>query len=150
MSIQINKINNFHQLTTQQAQGIIYGQIVPACESKGICLSSYGNHSGQGTLANIAQYNEKKNQQTLFNVDRIKTAYLQLGSLVQPTTQYTTHSYGLKHAVEKAQNNYITNGDLIVAMLLHGHKARFGKQGSPLSVNCDFKAKWIGPDPNSI
>jgi hypothetical protein len=145
MSIQINKIHNFHQLPTEQAQAVIYDQIVPACESKGICLSRYGNHSGQGAILDISRYTREKGLQALFNVDRIKTVYLQFDSLVQPTIQYQANSYGLKHEIEKVQNEFLTPGDLIIAMLLHGYKARFGKNGNPSNINCEFKVKWVKP-----
>ena len=53
---------------------------------------------------------------------------------VAPIKTPTVGSYGMKHIVEKAIGEYVTNGELIAAALmagypkgrLHGHNAEFG------------------------
>ena len=48
----------------------------------------------------------------------------------------TKHSsYGLKHIVERLMDRYISNGELITAMIICGYKyRRYGSQG----LNCHF------------
>jgi len=129
-----------------QVKNYIYNTVLPACEQKGVYLSRDGNHNGPGGLVNNNKYLEGKQAQTLFSIERICSTCLALPTLVTQASQYKEYSYGLKHNVEKSEpKEYLSNGDLIVAMLLSGYDARFGK-GNSKDVNCDFKAKWIGPN----
>lgn len=146
--VTFHAVNNFNQLTQDEATNIIYDQLIPALEAKGVLLSEYGNHRGRGTLVNVEEYNQKKAAHTLFNVERIQRAFASIPIIVQNVSQYKTGSYGLKHRVEEhssqkanGQIGYITNGDTIVAMLLHGYEARFGKKNDDMAVNCEFKVK---------
>lgn len=136
-------IPNFHQLSTKAAQDILYGQLIPACEAQKVKLSCYGNHAGAGTLKNVEEYDHDKAAHKLFNVERIKKAFASLDAIVKSMSKYTIGSYGLKHTVENYQGEYITNGDLIAAMMLKGYEARFGKKTESMDVNCQFKAKVI-------
>ena len=141
MSITFGPVADFHTLATGEATNIIYGQLIPICEKKGIMLSRYGNHAGDGSISGIDRYVEQKAQKKLFDVPRIQKAFASLSDMMVVVSQYKTGSYGLKHIVERYQKEYITNGDLIVAMLMKGHMARFGKRGESLNVNCEFKVK---------
>ncbi len=137
--VSLQEVSNFHNLSFQNAQDIIYKQLVPACEAKGIFLSSYGNHAGQNSLCKVEEYNLKKNQCNLFNVKRIQKAFNSMQALIQNTSSYQTGSYGLKNVVEAHQKSSISNGDLIATMLLKGYSANFG---SPAKVNCTFMVKY--------
>lgn len=143
--ISFDTVDDFHQLPLDEATNILYDGLIPACETKGVMLSSYGNHAGQGSLSNIEKYNQEKAEHKLFDVERIQKAFSSLHLIVQGTTQYKSGSYGLKHAVEnhfsQKDYKYISNGDLIVAMLLKGYDARFGKRTEAMDVNCQFKVK---------
>ena len=56
---------------------------------------------------------------------------------LQSRSTYKSGSYGLKHSVEELpRQRYTSNGDLIVALLLLGHSARFARGDGP---NCQFK-----------
>jgi hypothetical protein len=141
MSVSINAVPNFDQLSVVNATNVLYDQVIPACEAKGIKLSKYGNHAGSGSLSSVEVYNKEKSDHELFNVPRIQNAFSALDQIVVATSQYKSGSYGLKHTVEEKQGEYITNGDLIAAMIVKGHTARFAKSGTPLGVNCEFKVK---------
>lgn len=143
--VSFREVDNFHQLPLEEATNILYNELLPICEAKGVMLSSYGNHAGQGSLSNVEKYNEEKASHQLFNVKRIQQAFASIHLIVQNTSQYKAGSYGLKHVVEnhpsQTEYRYISNGDLIVAMLLKGYEARFGKRTEAMSVNCEFKVK---------
>src|SRR3990167_11217717 len=141
MTVTFREVSDFHLLPDDQAVKVLYDELIPACERKKVCLSQYGNHNTFGALLSIADYNKKKEDKKLFDLQRIKTAFQAIPEMLQPITTYKLGSYGLKHTVEKRQNEYLTNGDLIATMLMQGYKARFAKSGEPLNVNCEFKAK---------
>lgn len=144
VTISMNPIPNFDKISEAEAKNIVYNQIVPNCESRGVKLSKYGNHVGNGSLCSVEQYDEDKKGENLFNIKRIQQAFSDLDKIVKPLSQYKVGSYGLKHTVEKFQKEgYICNGDLIVAMLVKGYGARFGKTNESLEVNCMFKAKVL-------
>ena len=143
VTVSVTSVDDFDQLSTKDANVIIDNHIIPACESKGVKLSSYGNHVGKGSLSGVEKYDEEKAAHQLFNVERIQKAFAALDAMVGQMSQYKTGSYGLKHTVENHQGEYISNGDLIVAMLLKGYDARFGKQTESMSVNCEFKVKAL-------
>lgn len=147
MTVSMNPVPNFNTLSVADATDIIYTQLIPACEEKGVKLSGYGNHAGLGSLVAVAKYNAEKAARTLFDVTRIQKIFAQLDHLLAPTVHFKRGSYGLKHFVEGIQKEYASNGDLIVAMLMKGYHARFAKKGEPLNVNCEFKAQLIVPDP---
>ncbi len=106
-------------------------------------LSEYGNHNSTQTLDPVATYEKKKAKSELFNVDRVQRAFAGLDQIVQPAGSYAKWtSYGCKHVVEKQQGAYLSNGDLVAAMLLRGYTATF-RENKKLSVNCRFKAKYL-------
>ncbi len=140
MTVSVKPVASFDQLSLEQAANVLYNNVIPACEAKGVKLSSYGNHAAQGSINSVEKYNERKAAHTLFNVARVQTAFGALDEMIQGRSQYKSGSYGLKHRVEEHQKDYITNGDLIAAMLVKGFQARFAKQGESLDVNCEFKA----------
>ncbi len=65
--------------------------------------------------------------------------------MIQMTSTYQSGSYGLKHKVERrfGRSYHIYNGELIAAMILKGHPARFAKRGEALDLNCQFKVRFI-------
>jgi len=141
VTITLAQVSNFHELSHQEAKSILYNSVIPTCESKGVFLSSYGNHVGQGSLTTVEKYNAEKAEHKLFDVERVQSAFAGMLGIIERASTYKVGSYGLKHVVEKHQGEYLTNGDLIAAMLLHGFEARFGKRTEQMNVNCDFKAK---------
>ncbi len=143
VTISVGQVYDFDKLSEEQASQFIEEQVVPACENKGVKLSRYGNHTGGGSLVAVEKYDEEKLEHNLFNVSRSQSVFAPLDGIVVPATQYNTYSYGLKHTVEQSQGEYISNGDLIGAMLLKGYAARFGKQTEGMAVNCEFKAKVL-------
>lgn len=143
MTVSYRNVPGFHELPIQEATGLIYQELVPVCEAKGVLLSSYGNNSGLGSLKNVASYQQDKAARLLFDVPRVQKVFASIDNIAQPASTFRTGSYGLKHRVEERQGEYLTNGDLIVCMLLKGYQAKFGKRGEQLEVNCMFKAKLL-------
>jgi len=71
----------------------------------------------------------------------IKSCRRNLSNLI---VYFFSDPYDLKHKVEKSfEGHHIYNGELIAAMILKGHPARFAKRGQALDVNCQFKARFI-------
>lgn len=139
MTISINKVLNFDRLPVEAASRILYEEIIPACEAKGIKLSSYGNHSSRESLASVERYNRDKEEHRLFNVERVQRAFKCLDEVISNATVQSVGSYGFKHVVERHQNEYITNGDCIAAMLVKGYMADFGSENP--HVNCQFNIR---------
>lgn len=128
------RYNNFDKLSVEDATTVLYDQLVPACEANGIFLSSYGNNFGQGP---VSVYNTEKAQHGLFNVKQVQKVFTWAQNL-QVRASYRRGSYDLKHSAEKAEG-YTANGELIAALILCGHCARFRKKGKPMDVNREFK-----------
>ncbi len=141
MSVEFRYIGNFETLPLEEAERIIYEELVPLLESKKIKLSSYGNHNSEQTLSSIREYNNLKAQRKLFDIPRIQLVCRDFQEMMQIYRRYTGQtSYGLKHDIERYQHLYISNGDCIVAMIVNGLRARFKRIDNKLPVNCMFKA----------
>ena len=121
-------VAGFDKLPTGEAEKILYNELVPACEKKGVKLSANGNNAAGTSICDVEKYTQEKAEHKLFNIERIQKAFASLDEIIQPASYYKAHSYSLKHTVERYQKEYLTNGDLIAAMLLKGHQARFGKK----------------------
>ncbi len=141
MTVKVNPVANFDQLPLADATAILYGTVIPACEAKGVNLSFYGNHQGRSDLDSIERYDERKSSAKLFDVPRVQRAFAGLHAVIVDTSTYKSGSYSLKHKVEKFQGVFLSNGDLIAAMLMKGYQARFGKRGEDTELNCEFKVK---------
>ncbi|KAG4072778.1 hypothetical protein HA402_005255 [Bradysia odoriphaga] len=141
-TITFRSVSDFNQLSLEEAINIIYEELIPACEEKGVLLSQYGNHAGGGTIVTLEEYERKRECRNLFDLKRIQKAFVEIDEIIRPTSDYKISSYGFKHIVEKHgfEPKYISNGDVIVTMLLKGYAARFGKRNEPIGVNCEFKA----------
>jgi hypothetical protein len=125
---------DFDELSVEEATKVLYDVLLPQCEKKKIYLSQYGNI---GLCVDKERYEEKKAEKTCFDVKRVQEVFAWAQTGLQPRSTYKSGSYGLKHLVEELPGHrYTTNGDLIAALLLLGHSARFGRIDGP---NCQFK-----------
>lgn len=122
------------------ASRILYDHLIPTCEKQGIKLSFQGNISSE-SIHLVEIYEKNKSEENLFNVARIQRAFSCLAHIT-PRTYEAVGSYVLKHIIESYQNEYITNGDCIAAMLLKGYVAHFGSESPKL--NCRFSLKSNG------
>lgn len=142
--VSFRAVENFDGLSEEAATKILYEELVPACEAKGIMLSYEGNHAdGGSSWSTVEQYSQRKASRQLFDVKRVQKAYSSIPLITKSITQFKTGSYGLKHVFERhpSQSEYLRNGDLIAAMLVNGHQARFPKYNGLLDMKCDFKVK---------
>ena len=146
-TVTLDPVADFDALSDSEAKAVLYERIVPACECKGIHLSQYGNMAAAGTLFHDsdAHYQTKRQKGTLFTVADVKRAFVILPSLIKRAAEYSIGSNGLKHEVERQDNNtYISNGDTIAAMLLLGFSAHFKIGGGDRpDVNAEFKAAYM-------
>lgn len=142
-TLTFDPVPNFDLLSLEESVRYIYDVLLPACEAKGIYLSAYGNHKGNGSLGHDIQlYESQKTKHELFDVQRIREVFTWARRGLNVRSTFRSGSYGLKHEVEKLPGQrYTANGELIVALLLHGYSARFGKRGKGNNVNCDFKVE---------
>lgn len=136
MTISIGAIQSFDQFLLETATRIVYDEIIPRCEAKGIKLSNYGNHASVKSIDSVERYDTDKQNHTLFNIERIQRAFKYLDEVIAKATVESVGSYGLKHVVERHQGEYITNEDCIIAMIAKGYIAHFGSEG--LHMNCQF------------
>lgn len=137
--VSIRAFPKFDELPIDMASQIIYSQVVPACEEKKVRLSNRGNQTSLLTEGAVEIYNQKTHTDTLFNVERIQAAFAILDDLFLPTVDFNTDSDSsdFRKDVERLQRESITNGDLIVALMLKGYSARFGTTKE--SVNAHFQ-----------
>ncbi|MGL4348708.1 MAG: hypothetical protein ACRCSV_04555 [Chlamydiales bacterium] len=98
-------------------------------------MSSYGNLASRETLIPVERYDTDKQEHRLFNVGRIQRAFTCLHHFSNETLE-AVGSYVLKLILEKHQDEYISNGDCIAAMLMKGYIADSGSQSQ--SMNCRF------------
>jgi len=136
-------VHDFDNLKLEEATKIIYERVVPECERKKVMLSYFGNHNAGG-LMGVKEYDELKDNENLFQgeIQRIQKIFTFLSQHCHGKSLYNKDidSYGLKGIVER-RTEYITNGEFIVAMLLHGYSARFGMRSDKMCVNAHFKAE---------
>lgn len=141
MSISINTVLDFDILPVEMASRILYDHLVPTCEKQGVKLSFHGNYASHEGIHLVEIYEKNKREEKLFNVERIQRAFSCLGHITTRTYE-AVGSYVLKHIIESYQNEYITNGDCIAAMLLKGYIAHFGSESPQL--NCRFSLRPNG------
>ena len=97
MTISMGIIQNFDQFSLETATHIVYNEIVPRCEAKGIKLSYYGNHASVESIDSVERYDADKENHKLFNVERIQKAFKCLDEIIAKATVESVGSYGLKH-----------------------------------------------------
>jgi len=151
-TVRFDKIDGFDEMDREEAEGVIYDILLPVCEKKGVVLTRNGNAGhAESSKSDALQaqfegfrsttyrtYTQLKEDRDIFDLERIQSAYTRISRDFEKKSKYCWGSYGLKHRVERLQDQYLSNGDLIVAMLLCGHKARFGKRGSAMTLNAEF------------
>jgi len=133
---------SFGAMTQDQRIKHIYEVVVPFLEGKGVHLSEYGNCAGLGSLISTEKYEQDRDAHALFNIERVARVYSQILGLVESKATYKSGSYSLKHQIERGMSEYVANGDVILALLLHGFEARFGKSEEKAPVNCEFKVTF--------
>lgn len=129
------RVKGFDEFPQKKATEIIYKKLIPKLESQNVYLSNYGNHNDPRSLQSIGDYKKRRDDYKLFDIARVQRAFLSVAFYLEPSRKWDSGSYGLKHYIERQTDEYLTNGDLIVAMLLSGYKAKF------YGVNCEFKVK---------
>lgn len=125
MAILITREPQFDQKSPSEAKEIIYGRVLASCEAGHVYLSSYGNHAGMYSQASRGQYEIDKTCNTLFEIARVQKVFAAIPELVRPIWHPHLTTPDLQAVVEKKFGN-IPQGEIILAMLLHGFKARFG------------------------
>ncbi len=139
MAVQFRQVVGFAQMDRYQAEHIIYGELLPACEKQGIVLSRYGNLAYTGAPALDPKYYQIKEKKELFNIERIQKACRDIDFVAQNDPLLGYHS--LKTKVE-SQGEDITTGDLVVALLVRGHLADFHL---PRTMECDIRMALLRP-----
>lgn len=143
VTVSTTPVPDFERLSVEEATQIIYTRVIGDCEAKGVKLSRDGNLTVIQYPELLEKYESLKLSRGLFDVGRVQRAFAAIPKEVRPLQSYRVTSGGLKHHVEAKQEDYLARGDLIVAMLLRGYGARFGKQTEGMKVDCDFKATVV-------
>jgi len=125
----LNKAGPFHlqfspTCPTRVTEDMVYLEIIPKLEEAGICLTNNGSVDISKRESDILNdYNQQKQPRELFNLNEVIEAMSVIPSVL--TVSHTPNSsYVLKHVVERASGTYKSNGVVILALLLLGHKAR--------------------------
>ena len=130
-------------------EDLIYDELLPWLDRDGIQLSQSGvMNAKQFTDEERARCKQSRKDRRLFNIKSIRQMLIEVPHRVKPVSAYKLSSYSLKHMVERCIVNghrfgYVSNGDMIVVMLLLGYKmAVFNETPGP-TVNPMIMAKWI-------
>ncbi len=138
MAVHFRRIDGFDQLPAEQAQNIIYGELLPACENAGILLSRYGNLAYEDFPPEIDQkYRLLKENRELFNLAQVQQAYQ---AIVVAEAKGSMPGFCSLKGKVAGQVQDITTGDLVVALLMRGHSANFH---NPKTMECDVN--WANP-----
>jgi len=147
MTVCFRHVQSYDHLPRDEATRIVYDDLLPFCQSKGVELSQYGNlnsYIAHKDFHNPShEYYSRFPTRTLLNIERIQQAFYLLPNLVTTATKYLINSAELARIVEVIQGEHLSNGDLIAAMLMRGYTARFAKKGQASQVNAEFKAKRV-------
>lgn len=123
MAVKFQNLNPYHvpfnHLTVLEASHVVYGKLLPACQSQGVLLTYEGN------LADPK--NRVKNPQAFpnFDISRIQEVFAKLEGIVKTSDEFELHTLAVKHQIEWG-GFYATHGEVIVAMLLKGYAVSFG------------------------
>ncbi len=145
MTVKFGSIPNFGNLSQHDAEKVVYDQLLHCCETKSVFLSDYGNNESSnalpalGGLSSKEEYYHKKQERSLFNIERIQRIFRTLNECVQEASQFNS-SNPLKQRITTHLDEAVPEGEFIVAMMVKGYFARFGKRGDPLNVSCEFRA----------
>ena len=92
---------------------------------------------------------DKANKSLIKNIDNINQCIDDIPKIFKKLkSAYKIGSYSGKHAIERHRSylygnkdNYISNGEFIIAMILAGYEYKIYMDCGRPYVNCDFKAK---------
>ena len=108
------------------------------------------NSNGIMTKQGENDYNQKYKCNNAFQLDvnDITSAIYVIPFLYAPHKRKTTNSYSIKHTIERNDHyvklkghSYLSNGNLIIAMLISGYKYRYNKGNRTIpNPNVDFYA----------
>ena len=146
MTIHFYPVNNFDSLPYDEAQKVIYDNLLSCCEARGVYLSQSGNLRSSEAMrtANfispVEEYTYKKGVKQLFDIERVQRAFHALDKCIQETSHFQKNSGALKVKIEKWQREDLSYGDFVAAMMLKGFAARFAGRGDPLRMSCEFRA----------
>jgi len=143
MTISFRSIDNFDCIPKEDAENIIYNELLPLCETTHIHLSSYGNDSGKASKRPLEAYEKNKPLHKLFDIEKIQKAFTYIPLYMKSTSlQLRVNSSLLKREIETKQNASFSHGDVIVAALMRGFTASFQRLDEP-TIDCQFHAEWI-------
>ena len=134
MSVTMRSVPNFDKLSIGVATDLIYQELLPACEAKGVRLIPEGHD-----VYNSGNYEQLKQDQTIFDVARVQRAFAAVDFIYQPASRYQSIQKPLFEC--HPQGGYVSGGELMAAMILKGYTARFAKIGEPLKLRAEFKVK---------
>lgn len=94
------------------------------------------------SVNSVNLYEVEKMKHTLFDISKVQAVFRTIPNIVRETRRTQLTTYDLREIVEN-QCGQTSQGEIIVAMLLHGYKARFGFPNRPLKIRCEFNAAFI-------
>jgi hypothetical protein len=144
MAIQIfPRSCHFHWYTPEEeAKKIISQHVLSECERQNIFLSEHGNHNGADGILTKEAYETLKSNDTLFKIEDIQYAYLNLDSFLKYSPTCSLPSSTLKVMFEKVEKRDISHGAFIVAMILKGYLADFSISNK-ISKECLFRVQLL-------
>lgn len=118
MTISFNKVLNFQNLSNKEAEKILYEELLPECEKKGVYLMPEGNRPDRKE-----EYEKLKNKREIFHIDGIQHGLNAVDFLYRPSSE---NNHVDKIAFEDhPKGGYLSGGELMAAMMLRGYPAKF-------------------------
>ena len=120
-------------------------------ETKNAYIDRYGINAFEGihprSLGKMPY--DKANKSLIKNIDNINQCMEEIPKIYKKLkSAYNLGSYSGKHGIERHRSylyenkdNYISNGEFIIAMILAGYEYKIYMDCGRPYVNCDFKAK---------
>ncbi len=147
MAVTMIAVRNFNELPIEEADEIIYGELVVLCEGFQVKLSSYGNHAGANSSYPVELYDDQKKEHKLFNVVLVQQVFEAIGKLnIATSHRHSTSASEIAGILENQpgvpdedkENGKYSYGNVTAAMMLHGYTAHFVVRNQP-KVSCEFK-----------
>lgn len=135
MTILVNPILDFDQLSVQQAYHTLEKEIVPLCKQKGVKLSIY---YGTMSLSSVKKYKKQKTIDRLCNVEKVQKIFGLLDQVIVNDINQSINLYRVRNIIKKEEGESVTNAECIAAMLAKGYIADFRLDKGKLGINCEF------------
>jgi hypothetical protein len=140
MTVTIDSIPNFAALSVDQAEEVLYTNVIPACEKEGVYFWE-GNICTHLSMEQCKQYLKARPAHKLFDINLLKKVFECIPNFVKKDPSHGLRSFDLIREIN--QSEAYKPGDIITAMLLHGFSVTFKKGNLLPEINCLVRARFL-------